>query len=66
MYGSELDWLIFFIGNWHLLSNYQSDLMKVYYDAGLNVLAEPAEHRGEIRTSIFKCSRFERTHIFLT
>ena len=23
-YGSELDWLIPFIGDWHLLSNYQS------------------------------------------
>ena len=35
VYGSELDWLIPFIGDWHLLSNYQSILMKVYYDAGL-------------------------------
>lgn len=27
VYGSELDWLIPFIGDWHLLSNHQSVLM---------------------------------------
>lgn len=34
-YGSELQWLIPFIGDWHVLHNYQETLMKVYYDAGL-------------------------------
>ena len=66
MYGSELDWLIPFIGDWHLLSNYQSVLMKVYYDTGLKELAESAGHRGETLTSISKCSSFKRTHAFLT
>ena len=46
-YGSELDWLIPFIGDWHLLSNYQSVLTKVYYDAGLKELAETSGHWGE-------------------
>ena len=31
-YGPELDWLLPFIGDWHLLKNYQLLLMKVYYD----------------------------------
>ena len=64
-YGSEFDWVILFIGDWHLLSNYQSMLMKVYYDAGLKELAESNGHRGETLTSIKKCSSFKRTHQFL-
>ena len=64
-YGTELDWVIPFIGDWHLLSNYQSVLMKVYYDAGLKDLAESSGHRGETLTSIKKCSSFKRTHQFL-
>ena len=55
-YGSELDWLIPFIGDWHLLSKYKSVLMKVYYDAGLKELPESAGHCGETLTSIKKCS----------
>ena len=46
-YGTELDWIIPFIGDWHLLSNCQSVLMKVYYDAGLVNLAECSGHLGE-------------------
>ena len=64
-YGSELDWVILFIDDWHLLSNYQSVLMKVYYDAGLKDLAESSGHRGETLTSIKKCSSYKRTHQFL-
>ena len=64
-YGNALDWLIPFIGDWHLLSNYQSVLMKVYYDAGLKELAEASGHRGETLTSIKNSSSFKRTHQFL-
>ena len=54
-YGSELDWVISFIGDWHLLSNYQSVLMKVYHDAGLE-LAESSGQRGNfsIHQEVFK------------
>ncbi len=65
VYGTDLDWLIPFIGDWHLLKNYQSVLMKVYYDAGLRELAEAAGFRGETLTSLSKCSNFKRTHHFL-
>ena len=34
-YGSELEWLVPFIGDWHTLHNYQKVIMKVYYEAGL-------------------------------
>ena len=64
-YGTELDWVISFIGDCYLLSNYQSVLIRVYYDAGLRDLAECSGHRGETLTSIKKCSTFKRTHQFL-
>ena len=64
-YGADLDWVILFIGDWHLLSNYQSVLMKVYYDAGLKDLAESSGRRGETLTFIKKCSSYKRTHQFL-
>ena len=59
-YGADLDWVISFIGDYHLLFNYQAVLMKVYYDAGLKSLAESAGYRDETLTSTFK-----RTHQFL-
>ena len=43
-YGEDLNWLIPFPGDFHLLMNYQSALMKPYFDAGLKSLAEAATH----------------------
>ena len=53
---TDLDWLIPFIGDCHLLSNFQSVLMKVYYDAELKDLAESAGFHVETLTSLAKCS----------
>ena len=41
-YGKELQWVIPFPGDWHLLMNYQKVLMKPYFDAGLKQLAQVA------------------------
>ena len=49
-----------FIGDWHLLSNFQSVLMKVYFDAGLRDLAETAEFHDETLSSLAECSNFKR------
>ena len=46
-YTLGLSWLVPFIGDWHLLHNFQSVLMKVYYDAGLKDLAKSSGFRGE-------------------
>ena len=61
-YGSELDWVIPIPGDWHLLMNYQSALMKPYFDAGLKHLAKGA---GYPVSSIQTCGQFKRTHQFL-
>ena len=61
-YGSDLDWVIPFPGDWHLLKNYQICLMKPFFDAGLKELATVA---GYPVLSIQNCSNFQRTHSFL-
>ena len=52
-YGKELQWVIPFPGDWHLLINYQKALMKPYFDAGLKQLAQVA---GYPAAAIQSCS----------
>ena len=54
-YGDKLSWLIPYPGDWHMLMNYQSALMKPYYDAGLKALASSA---GYPLTAIQNSSQF--------
>lgn len=61
-YGDEFQWLIPFPGDWHLLMNYQSALMKPYFDAGLKALAKAC---GYPVAAIQNCSQFKRTHYFI-
>ena len=56
VYGSELDWLITFIGDWHLLHNLHPVLMKVYFDAGIKDLAQSSGLKGETLNSLQRCS----------
>ena len=52
VYAQDLNWLIPFIGDWHLLHNFHSVLMEVYYEAGLKDLAKASGFRGETLTSL--------------
>lgn len=61
-YGEELDWLIPYPGDFHLLMNFQKALMKPYYDAGLKSMAQSA---GYPLPAIQSCSQFKRTHNFI-
>ena len=65
VYAQDLNWLIPFIGDWHLLHNFHSVLMKVYYEAGLKDLAKASGFRGETLTSLQRCSNFKRVNHFL-
>ncbi len=61
-YGEELNWVIPYPGDWHMLKNFQAALMKVYYAAGLKAQASAA---GYPTASIQSTGQFKRTHNFI-
>lgn len=61
-YRDELLWLIPYPGDWHMLMNFQSALLKPYFDAGLKSLAEAC---GYPIAAIQHCSQFKKTHYFI-
>ena len=61
-YGEEMSWVIPYPGDWHMLMNYQSALMKAYYDAGLKALTKAA---GYPLAAIQSSSQFKRSHNFI-
>ena len=61
-YGEDLQWMLPYPGDWHILKNYQTALMQAYFDAGLKELAQAA---GYPVASIQSCSKFKRTHCFI-
>ena len=59
-YGKELDWLLPYMGDWHLLLNYGKTLMKIYKDAGLEELV-CKYHKGATAAIVIEGNSFEKT-----
>ena len=55
VYGSALESLLIFPGDWHILKNYQPVLMKAYYHTGLLDIAK-ATGKAETLKLLEKCS----------
>ena len=51
-YGRELDWLIPFPGDWHMMKNFQPVLMKLYFHAGVRELAIESGYKGANLTAL--------------
>ena len=63
-YGDELEWLLPYPGDWHVLKNFQPVLSKLYHHAGLRDLAAEAGYKGANISGLESCSDFKHTHIF--
>jgi hypothetical protein len=63
-YGSDLAWVVPFIGDFHVLLNFQHVLIKLAWDAGLLNLGKRL-HNSAAFTQLHSCSNFNRTHEFL-
>ena len=63
-YGESLDWMIPYLGDWHILKNFQEVLMKIFWDAGLKEIAKKT-HKQMTLNSLGNCSNFKRTHRFI-
>ena len=63
-YGNMLDWIVPYLGDWHILKNFQEVLMKIFWDAGLKDIAKTT-HKGNTLINLKSCQNFKRTHRFL-
>ena len=64
-YGSQIQWLLPFPGDWQIVYNYQKVLLKIYGEAGLLQLAKVAGHRAKTLSSLAQASHYKRTHNFI-
>ena len=52
-------WVIPYLGDWHVLKNYQEVLLKIFWDAGLKQLG------NILCKTMLKCQNWKRNHRFL-
>ena len=64
-YGADLDWLLPYPGDWHVLKNFQPVLARLYFHAGLQQTAKEAGYKGSNLTALETCSHFKHTHVCL-
>ena len=63
-YGEELNWMLPYLGEWHLLKNVQVPIFKVYLDGGLSQLLR-LYHKGATSAAVSNSTCFDKSHTFL-
>ena len=64
-YQSDLEWMLPYPGDWHIIKNYQRVIMKIYADAGLKELLNKF-HKGQTAAAVLNATNFRKTHNFIT
>ena len=62
--GKAMDWVIPYIGDWHVLKNLQSVIMKIFWDGGLKDVSKVV-HKGGSVLNLRNCQSFRHTHRFI-
>ena len=62
--GKSMDWVVPYVGDWHVMKNFQIVIMKIFWDAGLKELAKVV-HKGASVLNIKNCQNFRHTHRFI-
>ena len=57
-YGDSLGWVIPYLGDWHVLKNFQEVIMKIYWDAGLKEVAKITHKQGTLQR-LQSCGSFK-------
>ncbi|CAC5418643.1 unnamed protein product [Mytilus coruscus] len=60
-YGENMDWVLAYPGDWHILKNVLPIFVKIYFDAGLKQLATKHHHGATLKV-LTECSKFAITH----
>ena len=63
-YGSKLNWVLPYIGDWHLLLNYLHAIMKLYKSVGLDTMVYNY-HSGATAVAVLDATSFDKTMNFL-
>jgi hypothetical protein len=62
--GEQLDWVIPFVGDFHILMNIQPVLMKIFWDAGLKDTSKQNFKTDFYQKHLKDCSKFKTDHEF--
>ncbi|CAG2204296.1 unnamed protein product [Mytilus edulis] len=55
-YGEQMDWVLAYPGDWHILKNVLPIFVKIYFDAGLRQLATKHHHGATLKV-LTECSK---------
>ena len=64
-YGRDLNWLIRFPGDWHILKDFQSVVFKIFGHAELRSIAQKADVKEGTLRLLSECTNFKKTNVFL-